>query len=90
MTGDEEISLKVSKLKSTIMLAEAELSELRKGCNHPQYYIGLWSWRVGNIQPSRICNVCHIDIPGITDKEIEDMKSDSTASSFVSFTEEES
>jgi hypothetical protein len=60
---------RVSELFETIRNAETELAEIRQKCTHPDFFVGMWSWRVGAYNPSRICNDCHTAIPGITDAE---------------------
>jgi hypothetical protein len=61
---------RVSELMAIISQAEVELAAIRADCSHPSYFVGIWSWRVGSYQPSRICNECHNSIPGITEEEI--------------------
>ena len=35
-----------------------EMKSLQDECEHPEYYIGMWSWRLGQSEPSRICADC--------------------------------
>ena len=60
---------RVSMLLKQIEKATAELEQIRAKCPHKKYFVGLWSWRIGAVHPSRICSSCMIAIPGITDDE---------------------
>lgn len=60
---------RVAELLDSIRIAEVELLDIRSKCEHPSYFVGLWSWRAGSYYPSRICNECQIAIPGITEDE---------------------
>lgn len=60
---------RVSELLTTINQAQIELEEIRKNCSHNFWFVGMWSWRIGAYQPSRICGDCQNSIPGITEEE---------------------
>jgi len=62
--------MRVEELLDIIKNASNELALIRHKCEHPSYFVGMWSWRVGASSPSRICLVCQYAIPGITDEEI--------------------
>ncbi len=63
------VGKRVLELQDIIMKAENKLAEIRAKCTHPTYHVALWSWRIGNIEPSRICSICQHAIPGITEEE---------------------
>ena len=53
------------------------MEEFRKGCSHEKgYKISMWSERIGSMYPARICNVCLMNIPGITQEEIKKCNDD--------------
>lgn len=49
---------RVNELYENIRKANAELETIRAGCAHKSYAIGWYSWRIGNVEPSRICDSC--------------------------------
>ena len=64
------MSNRVNELLNKIQDSQIELQEIRSKCLHNEgYRLGLWSYRVGQSNPSRICNVCQYAIEGITEKE---------------------
>lgn len=50
----EECELQYKKIKD----AEERLKELRMNCKHDNTLEGLYSYRIGNIQPAIICSDC--------------------------------
>lgn len=60
---------RVSELLGQIQGAQTELETIRANCKHESYHLGFWSWRIGTVVPSRICDACLTSIPGITHKE---------------------
>lgn len=42
---------------------------IQAACPHIMYEVAMYSWRVGTMNPSRICVDCKAVIPGITDEE---------------------
>jgi hypothetical protein len=60
---------RVTELLNQLIQVQDELAEIRKNCPHTYYTVGWWSWRVGAIMASRICDDCKIAIPGITQEE---------------------
>lgn len=70
----------IEELQETIRKCEARLCEIRESCQHPSYFIGNWSYRVGQSALSRVCNECMYCLPGITEEEIEKFNSDTKPS----------
>ena len=68
----EQIKLRVNELENIIADAQAELNQIKKQCVHPSYYIGWYSWRMGDMSVSRICATCQSQLPGLTEKEKKD------------------
>lgn len=61
---------RVAELLDILRDAETELTQIRRECGHTKgYSVGMWSWRIGAYNPSRICNECRICIEGITEEE---------------------
>lgn len=54
----EEIKLETNNLYEKIAAANARLKELRTLCKHETTYEGLYSWRIGCIEPATICSDC--------------------------------
>ena len=61
---------RIQELFDIIKKANDELNEIRKTCSHPNYYKGLWSWRVGCINVTKICSECN-DFIEYVDDDIE-------------------
>lgn len=62
---------KISKLLGESIKIQSELARLREGCEHNGgYYVGLWSYRVGQVEVSKICSICQMHMPGVTADEI--------------------
>jgi hypothetical protein len=38
--------------------ADEELADIRKACPHRDVKVGWYSWRIGNMEPARICEAC--------------------------------
>lgn len=61
----------IAKALGQSIKIQAELAKLREGCLHNEgYFIGYWSYRVGAVEISRICDTCQMAIEGITSDEI--------------------
>lgn len=60
---------RVQGLYDIIQSSKDELEDIRKKCDHPEYEVHWYSWRIGAMNPSRICTECEKPIPGITDEE---------------------
>lgn len=63
---------RVDELYQTIAAANAELETIRKGCAHPAYEVGWWSWRLGSTEPARICLSCRTNVSRPSQAEIND------------------
>lgn len=50
----EDCELQYKKIK----YAEERLKDLRRICNHEKTFEGLYSYRIGNVQPAIICSDC--------------------------------
>ena len=59
----------VDKIYKRMNSAQRDFDKLRSGCSHPSYYVGWYSWRVGNREPRRLCTECDATIEGITEAE---------------------
>jgi hypothetical protein len=59
----------VDKLYKTIQNAEKKLAKIRAKCKHKKFTVRMYSWRIGSMQPQRLCNRCDSIVPGITDLE---------------------
>ena len=55
---NEEIKAECEEMYAQISSAEKRLKELRSECKHEKTFLGNYSYRVGNIQPSEICEYC--------------------------------
>ncbi len=62
---------RIAELQEIIRKSEEELQTIRSRCSHTEFFVGMWSGRVGSWNPSRICSDCHIAISGITKEESE-------------------
>jgi len=61
---------RIAELYKQIHDAEIELNAIRSTCPHSNgHHIMYYSWRVGAMYPSRICNTCDAPLNGITDEE---------------------
>lgn len=57
-------------LQLEIQELQAQISLIQQKCAHDQgYTCMMYSYRVGAFNPSRICNSCHLPVPGITQEE---------------------
>lgn len=56
--SNEEIKAECELMYKTIKFAEGKLKELRSICKHENTFEGLYSWRIGCIDPSIICSDC--------------------------------
>jgi len=61
---------RADELYEVIRVANAELEQIRKACDHIGYHVGWYSWRLGSMEPRRICDVCHADIAEPSQLEI--------------------
>ena len=66
----EEIKLNVQAQYAAMRTAEQTLKELRLLCQHPNTENGLYSWRVGSINPAIICSDCGTCIKVLVDGTI--------------------
>ena len=60
---------RIQNLQSKIIKAQAEIEQIRATCNHQSFFIGMYSWRPGSMNPARICNDCDGQVVGITAEE---------------------
>ena len=60
---------RLEELYRVIELANIEIAEIRKECNHETYTVEMYSWRPGSFHPQRICTNCGAVVEGITDDE---------------------
>ena len=76
---------KIDKLYKVIKETEGRIEALRKDCPHKAYKVGWYSWRVGAMDPQRLCKACDAVIPGISDAEANLLREDfgKTSSGFA-------
>lgn len=65
---------RVIELEKQIRVAEEEITMIQQSCDHNEYHIGYYSWRVGCLDVRRICNICNLAFKIPTDEEIEEFK----------------
>lgn len=58
LTAKNEIRQECEKMYLQIKQAEDRLKEMREICKHPNTFVGLYEWRVGNIKKGEICSDC--------------------------------
>jgi len=68
----KKIKKLVTELYDIIKEATIKLEDIRKNCDHPEFTVEMFSWRVGSYYPSRICSICESSITGITKEEEQD------------------
>jgi len=56
--SNEEIKAEKEKMFAQIKSAEKRLEEIRAICKHEKTIVCDYSWRVGNINRSEICEFC--------------------------------
>lgn len=61
---------RADELYGIIAAANAELDALRKDCNHSTYEVEWYSWRVGCMEPAKICSDCNASIGSPNQVEI--------------------
>jgi len=67
-----EVILKerINELYKIIEKSNKEIEKIRKNCKHDKgYTVNLYSWRLGSLNPERICNTCGGLLPGVTKEE---------------------
>lgn len=74
--SNEEIKKECDLMYEQIKNAEARLKELRSICKHEEIFEGLYSWRVGSIEPSIICSHCGSFIKTVFDYVITETSND--------------
>jgi hypothetical protein len=52
-----------------ITAAQKEIEEIRAKCTHPKYKVGWYSWRIGAMDPKRLCVDCDQILEGVTEEE---------------------
>lgn len=65
---------RIDKLYNTLRATENQIAKLRAKCKHKSFRIGWYSWRIGNMDPQRLCNTCDAIVPGLTEKEVAKLK----------------
>lgn len=50
---------RIAELQLMMTQAQQEIQNIKESCSHDEYFIGYWSWRVGSMQPARICSICN-------------------------------
>lgn len=48
----------VDKLYKTIANAQKKLEAIKKNCKHKKTRVGLYSWRIGDVNNAELCNNC--------------------------------
>lgn len=66
-----QIRDRIEAAYASIRAAEEELAACRKECQHPVHRKGLYSWRVGCIDPALICEDCDAFIKYLEDEPLE-------------------
>lgn len=59
----------VNDYQNDIQKAQEEIQKIQKSCTHTNFYTGMYSWRPGAMNPSRICSDCYLPLSGITQEE---------------------
>lgn len=60
---------RICELIKIIKDAQTEIADFRENCPHSSYGVGWWSWRLGAMEPQRICDRCFGVVPGVTEDE---------------------
>lgn len=63
------ISREIKSLYKRIQESQKEIQRIQEECTHPEYFVGMFEWRLASMHPSRICKICDKPLPGITPKE---------------------
>jgi len=72
---EEERKQRITMLQEEIQLAQEEITNIQESCEHSEYRLGKYSWRIGNVNVRRICNICDkVLLTYPTDDELEQFK----------------
>lgn len=59
----------VDDYQKEIQEAQEGIRKIQEVCVHMNFFTGMYSWRPGAMQPSRICSGCHLPLGGISQEE---------------------
>lgn len=70
---------RIKELEDQIHGARQEITMIQQSCDHNEYYIGYYSWRIGAMNVTRICNICGLPLtndPATSDEYDQFMEED--------------
>ncbi|VVB53294.1 Uncharacterised protein [uncultured archaeon] len=86
---------KIDGIYTEIEALHEEIKQIRMKCTHPSYKVGWHSWRVGSMNPKRLCTECDEVLEGITEEEAKALRDElygkvgqSPSTGFIMATEE--
>lgn len=74
--NNEKLKNRVHEIYENIESLEKELKRLKKKCSHDSYRVGYYSWRIGSIDVTKLCNYCDKMLGKPSTEEIEKFNSE--------------
>ena len=64
-----DIQTRVAEIYALKIKLDEEIAQLQSECQHPEYEVGWYSWRIGCMELKRICCHCRKILGDPSDKE---------------------